>query len=26
VSPAENAWDFTNSDGMAGFGPLSVTQ
>ena len=26
VSPAENAWDFTDSNGMAGFGPLPGTQ
>ena len=26
VSPTENAWDFTDSNGMAGFGPLPNTQ
>ncbi len=26
VSPAENAWDFTDAHGMAGFGPLPDTQ
>ena len=26
VSPAENAWDFTDSNDMAGFGALPVTQ
>ena len=26
VSPAENAWDFTDANGMAGFGPLPDTQ
>jgi hypothetical protein len=26
VSPAENVWDFTDSNGMAGFGPPPVAQ